>query len=217
MIREAGIWQIAPGAKAALLKVLEIYGAQADEALKRLGVENASIWHVGDYIYGYRELPDDYNQKDALLRSRAEWWRAAGGLARAQQAPGTLRLMYHDIGDVRADKSLIRRRVFATRLKPGCAEEYYMRHKALIDARDGRASGGAETNFTIWCANDELIFGYCELVKSYDHAPTPEETEATAAWETRQLEIMDWLTDDVDWLTKQTHPKMENLFLQAGY
>ena len=31
---------------------------------------------------------------------------------------------------------------------------------------------------------------------------------ATVAWETRQLEIMDWLTDDVDWMTGETHDKM---------
>lgn len=217
MIREAGIWEIAEGAKEALLKVLAEYGARADEALKRLGVENASVWHAGGYVYSYRELPDDYAGKDEALKYQAEWWRAAGDLARAAQAPGTLRLMYHDIGEVRADKSLIRRRVFATILKTGCAEEYYNRHKALIDARGARISEGAETNFTIWCANDKLIFGYCELVKALDRAPSPEDIKATTEWETRQLEIMDWITDDVDWLTKQTHPKMECAFLQAGY
>ena len=37
-----------------------------------------------------------------------------------------------------------------------------------------------------------------------------EETEeahaATVAWESKQLEIMDWITNDVDWLTGQHHP-----------
>ena len=48
-------------------------------------------------------------------------------------------------------------------------------------------------------------------VKSFDHEPTPEERAATAAWETRQLEIMDWLTDDVDWLTGEKHPGVERV------
>ena len=45
-----------------------------------------------------------------------------------------------------------------------------------------------------------------ELVKAFDHEMTEEEKESTIAWETRQLEIMDWLTDDVDWITGQKHP-----------
>ena len=44
---------------------------------------------------------------------------------------------------------------------------------------------------------------------------TPEEEKAdTVAWETRQLEIMDWLTDDVDWLTGQKHAPSRCIFRQ---
>ena len=46
---------------------------------------------------------------------------------------------------------------------------------------------------------------------------TEEETAQTIAWETRQLEIMDWYTDDVDWITGEKHEKIQNLFLQKGY
>ena len=46
---------------------------------------------------------------------------------------------------------------------------------------------------------------------------TEEEKAQTIAWETRQLEIMDWYTDDVDWITGETHEKIQNLFLQKGY
>ena len=28
---------------------------------------------------------------------------------------------------------------------------------------------------------------------------------------------MDWLTDDVDWITGQTHEKMKNLYMQKGF
>ena len=39
-------------------------------------------------------------------------------------------------------------------------------------------------------------------------------TADTIAWETRQLEIMDWLTDDVDWLTGQKHAPSRCIFRQ---
>ena len=123
-------------------------------------------------------------------------------------APGTLPLMYHDIGLVRADKSLIRHRVFATKLKEGCAAEYKRRHDGLIEKRGDKITEGPESNFTIWNANG-YIFGYCELVKSFDHEMTEAEKASTIAWETRQLEIMDWLTDDVDWITGQKHDSIK--------
>ena len=41
---------------------------------------------------------------------------------------------------------------------------------------------------------------------------TEEERASTVAWETRQLGIMDWLTDDVDWMTGDKHPHIEKLF-----
>lgn len=34
---------------------------------------------------------------------------------------------------------------------------------------------------------------------------TPEEHAATIAWETRRLGIMDWITNDVDWMTGEHH------------
>ena len=118
--------------------------------------------------------------------------------------------MYHDIGIVREDKSLIRHRVFCTKLKPGCAEEYKRRHDGLIAARGDKVSEGPDSNFTIWYGAG-YIFGYCEKVKSFDHEPTEAEKAADIAWETRQLEIMDWLTDDVDWITGQKHGHIQRI------
>ncbi|MBR1560701.1 MAG: hypothetical protein IJ646_10730, partial [Clostridia bacterium] len=89
-------------------------------------------------------------------------------------------------------------------LKPGCEEEYKRRHDALVEARGGRVSEGPDSNFTIWYGAG-YIFGYDEKVRSFDHEPTEEEKAADIAWETRQMEIMDWLTDDVDWITGQKH------------
>ena len=34
---------------------------------------------------------------------------------------------------------------------------------------------------------------------------TEEARAETVAWETRQLEIMDWITNDVDWMTGEHH------------
>ena len=36
--------------------------------------------------------------------------------------------------------------------------------------------------------------------------PTEADKAFTVEWETRQLEIMDWITNDVDWLTETCHP-----------
>ena len=181
-------------------------GAEAlkAEALQALasarGVDNFSIWSVEDLLLCYGEDADNGSQAvcQAILDQ-------TGGELLA--APGTMRLMYHDIGVVREDKSLIRHRVFCTKLKPGCAEEYKRRHDGLIAARGDAVSQGPDSNFTIWFGAG-YIFGYCEKVKAFDHEPTEAEKAADIAWETRQLEIMDWLTDDVDWITGETHDKM---------
>lgn len=182
---------------------------------ERLKARNASAWTVAGFVYFYAEFDDD--NKAGLKELLATWRGELAEMGVILALPAEMRLMYHDIGVVREDKHLIRRRVFATHLKPGCADEYQARHQKLIGARGDRVSDGPETNFTIHCALDEYIFGYCELVKSYDHEMTEEEKTSTIAWETKQLEIMDWYTDDVDWITGQKHEKMQNLFLQKGY
>ncbi len=168
-------------------------------ALNALNAEIFSVWQIQDFLFIYGEYPDSVpaDALNALIEPLSDSCERFAD-------PGTLPLMYHCIGVVRADKSLIRHRVFSTRLHPGCAAEYKRRHDALIAARGDEIPQGPESNFTIWNANG-YIFGYCELVKSYDHAMTEAERASTIAWETRQLEIMDWLTDDVDWITHEHH------------
>lgn len=175
------------------------------DACARGKVDNFSIWHMEEYLFGYGESETgDPSCFDGALARLPEGVQLAC-------APGTMRQMYHDIGIVRADKGLIRHRVFATRLKPGCAEEYKRRHDGLIAQRGDAVKEGPESNFTIWYG-DGCIFGYCELVRAFDAiAPTPEQEAASVAWETRQLEIMDWLTDDMDWLTGEKHPPVERV------
>ena len=182
-------------------------GIAAVKALKadfeQAGLENFSIWHMEQYLFGYGENGNPAALEGAFAKLPAD--------VELTCAPGTMRQMYHDIGIVREDKSLIRHRVFATKLKPNCAEEYKARHDGLIEARGDTIKEGPESNFTIWYG-DGHIFGYCELVRAFDAIePTPEQKAWSLAWETRQLEIMDWLTDDMNWLTGENHPPVARI------
>lgn len=38
-----------------------------------------------------------------------------------------------------------------------------------------------------------------------------DERKATVEWETRQFGIMDWITNDVDWMTGEWHPACRRL------
>lgn len=203
-----------------LLKMYPEYQAEVEKGLvelapriqaeaARLGVNNFSIWCVSNLLCGYGEFSRDVDL-DAAPELKAIIEPVIDGRAELLCPTGTMRLMYHDIGVVREDKSLIRHRVFVTKLKPGCAEEYKRRHDALVAARGDAVSEGPDSNFTIWYGAG-YIFGYCEKVKSFDHEMTEQERADTVAWETRQLEIMDWLTDDVDWMTGEKHEKIRRL------
>ena len=171
-----------------------------------MGLDNFSLWAVEDLLCGYGEWAGE-GKLPGLPPSLTQ---AVAGDGELLCAPGTMRLMYHDIGIVREDKSLIRHRVFVTKLKPGCEEEYKRRHDGLIAARGDAVSEGPDSNFTIWCGAG-YIFGYCEKVKAFDREMTEAERASTVAWETRQLEIMDWLTDDVDWITGEKHGKIRRM------
>ena len=177
---------------------------------KRQGIENFSMWGVEDMFYGYGEFYGPSNESTDDEAAKAQWADQLKDCAELLCAPGTMRLMYHDIGIVREDKSLIRHRAFSTKIKHGCEEEYKRRHDVLIEARGDKISEGPDSNFTIWYGAG-YIFGYCEKVRSFDHEPTEAEKQADIAWETRQLEIMDWLTDDVDWITGQKHESMRRI------
>lgn len=210
MERKTFILRSYPGKRDRMETTLRDMASAMQNMAKRHGVENFSIWNVESMFYGYGEFyKDDVKspEDDALC---AQWEKALAKCGEMLCAPGTMRLMYHDIGVVRKDKNLIHHRVFSTRLKPGCEGEYKRRHDALIQARGDKISEGPDSNFTIWYGAG-YIFGYCEKVNACDHVPTEEERQADIEWETRQLEIMDWLTDDVDWLTGQKHEKMKRI------
>lgn len=205
MIRTTFIFKALPNQRDAARERLAASAAEILAQAEALGIDNFSIWSVENLVCGYGEYPDNIN-----LTLPPALTIALADSAELLCAPGTMRLMYHDIGIVREDKTLIRHRVFVTRLKDGCEEEYKHRHDALVEARGNCVSQGPDSNFTIWYGAG-YIFGYCEKVKSFDREMTPDERQSTIDWETHQLEIMDWLTDDVDWITGQKHESIHRL------
>ncbi len=77
-------------------------------------------------------------------------------------------------------------------------------HDALAAQRGDTVNPGPDSNFRIWSAGG-YIFGYDEIDTTMETDETPEEHAATIAWETRRLGIMDWITNDVDWMTGEHH------------
>lgn len=179
--------------------------------LDRNQVKNFSIWNTERLVFGYYEKEDQtvLNQEEAAVRDQLtkkiedtfEWISTPGK---------DMRLMYHNFGVVRENKELIRHRVFMTKLKPGCEEEYKARHDGLVAQRGNTVDPGPDSNFSIWSAGG-YIFGYDEIDTTMEVDETPEAREATVAWETRQLGIMDWITNDVDWMTGEWHPASRRL------
>ncbi len=186
--------------------------------LDRTGIRNFSIWNAESLVFVYYECDDgvrpseaDASEADSLMREMD-----SEGLYTWISTPGKdMRLMYHNFGIVRESKELIRHRMFMTKLKPGCEEEYKARHDGLIAQRGDTVDPGPDSNFSIWSAGG-YIFGYDEIDTTMEVEETPEARESTIAWETRQLEIMDWITNDVDWMTGEHHVSSIRLAWHPG-
>ena len=69
---------------------------------------------------------------------------------------------------------------------------------------------GPDSNFSIWSAGG-YIFGYDEIDTTMEVEETEESREQTVTWEMRQLGIMDWITNDVDWMTGEVHADVKRL------
>ena len=131
---------------------MKVKKGQMDEYRKRLGriwpeltafldrnqVRNFSIWNAEDLIFGYYETGDE---RTLSAEEETEKEKLTGKMEDTFDwisVPGEpMRLMYHDFGIVRESKELIRHRMFMTRLKPGCEEEYKRRHDGLVEKRGG--------------------------------------------------------------------------------
>lgn len=172
---------------------------------------NFSIWNIKNIIFGYYETEDDFAFSESDKEKVMVWENQYGDSYMWISTPfEDMRLMYHDFGIVRKSKELIRHRVFVTKLVPGTEEEYKRRHDALVDARGGKVNPGPDSNFSIWYAGG-YIFGYNEIDTTMEHEMTADEREETIKWEKRMLEIMSWLTNDVDWITGECHESVKRL------
>ena len=179
--------------------------------LDRNQIKNFSIWNADQLIFGYYEKADGavLNAEEKLVKDRL-----IGEIQDTFQwisTPGEdMRLMYHNFGVVRENKELIRHRMFMTKLKDGCEEEYKARHDGLIAQRGDTVDPGPDSNFSIWSAGG-YIFGYDEIDTTMEVEETEESREQTVTWEMRQLGIMDWITNDVDWMTGEVHADVKRL------
>lgn len=179
--------------------------------LEAKNIQNFSVWNVERIIFGYFETSDEFEFSESEREIVALWEDRYLGLYRWISTPfEPMRLMYHDFGIVRTSKELIRHRVFVTKLKPGMEEEYKARHDALIEARGDKVTQGPDSNFSIWNAGG-YIFGYNEIDTTMEHEMTEEEKQNSIKWEQGMLEIMEWLTNDVDWITGECHESIHRL------
>ena len=209
MERHAFAMKIKEGQMNAYRKCLGEIWPELTAFLDRNEIKNFSIWNAADLIFGYYENADGKKLSEEELAARDvlvkkvedtfDWISTLGE---------DMRLMYHDFGIVRESKELIRHRMFMTKLKPGCEEEYKRRHNVLVERRGDTVDPGPDSNFSIWSAGG-YIFGYNEIDTTMEVEETEEDRKNTIEWETRQLGIMDWITNDVDWMTGEHHPAVK--------
>lgn len=158
--------------------------------------ENLTVWEIGTYIFAHFE--GTIQEKNHMLAELDKLPEQVECL----YLPGQMAMMYENRGCVISKKNALSYRVFAARLKPGCADEYKRRHSLIPPLPNDREN--YESNWGIWLG-DGCVFGYCELNPSLRQEPTEDEIRETLEWETKQLEIIEWMTNDMDWLTGEKH------------
>lgn len=211
MLRHAFAMEVKEGRTYEFRSNLGKVWAELTTFLDEKEIVNFSMWNVERMVFGYYETGDDFTFTDSDKEKANKWQKQYGDCFEWISTPfEEMRLMYHDFGIVRQSKELIRHRVFITKLVPGCEEEYKARHDVLIDARGDKVTEGPDSNFSIWNAGG-YIFGYNEIDTTMERDRTEEDRQNDIAWETKMLEIMIWLTDDVDWITGQCHENIRRI------
>lgn len=211
MKRHAFALKVLPGKMGEFRANLGMIWPELTAFLDEYQMSNFSIWNAENLIFGYYETEDDFSFASSEREKVARWEQEYSDTYEWISTPfEEMRLMYHDFGVVRASKELIRHRVFITKLVPGTEEEYKARHDALVEARGDKVTEGPDSNFSIWNAGG-YIFGYNEIDTTMEHEMTEEERANTILWEKRMLEIMSWITDDVDWITGEHHEHIRRL------
>ena len=216
MERHAFAMEVKMGRMNDYRKILGEIWPELTAYLDRNGIRNFSIWNTDSLIFGYYENADGavISEEEAAVKEALT--KKIDDTFTWISTPGEdMRLMYHDFGIVRESKELIRHRMFMTKLKPDCAEEYKRRHDGLIEQRGGKITEGPDSNFSIWSAGG-YIFGYDEIDTTMETEPTEADKKFTVEWETRQLEIMDWIPNDVDWMTGEHHSSSRRLAWHEG-
>ncbi len=209
--REPFAFEVDYGKKGEFRRILGEQWEGIRAFLERNEIHNFSLHECAGLVFGYAEREEDADLSGKERAILADFCEAFSPVGRFIAEPGEgMRLMYHNFGRIRSSKELIRLRVFMTRLKPGCAEEYKRRHDGLIAKRGDTVDPGPDSNFSIWSAGG-YIFGYDEIDTSMEREETPEEAAASLAWETAQLGIMDWITNDVDAMSGEHHPQVVRL------
>ena len=199
--------RVLPGQKAEYRRLLGENWQTICQLLDTCHVHNFSLWNAEDLIFAYCETEAPIDLWEAFAEVAPLWKDCIEPFS----GPGQpMRLMYTDLGMIRASKELIRHRVFMTKLVPGTEDEYKKRHDDLSASRGGALNPGPDSNFTIWSAGG-YIFGYDEIDVTMEQDMTPEEKDFTIRWETRMLEIMSWITNDVDWITKENHVAVQKI------
>lgn len=174
-------------------------------------VRNFSLWNAENIVFGYCETDDDSVFAEKHMNQIIEWGKKRCDVFEWISPPTeNMRLMYHDFGYIRKNKELIRHRIFITKLSPGKENEYKKRHDELIKARNGELNRGPDSNFTIWYAGG-YIFGYDEIDTTMEDILSDAERQKVVAWETKMLEIMSWVTNDVDWITGDYHENIKRI------
>lgn len=206
MERHAAALRIKNGKFNEFRKNLGTVWSDLTRLLDDLMITNFSLWNAEDLVFAYyerNEMDPDPDEQSRAAFAKIE--KKMGGTFEWISSPDReMRLMYHDFGIVRPNKELIRHRVFMTKLKGDFQEEYKRRHDGLIEARHGVTDPGPDSNFSIWNAGP-YIFGYDEIDVTMETEETEADRQATIDWETKMLEIMEWYTDDVDWITGMHH------------
>ena len=133
MKRHAFAMEVWLGETAAFRKLLGEKWPRIVSFLDENRIHNFSLWECAHLVFGYCETEEDSLSIEGR-EDLAELCGAFASIGSWISEPGQgMRLMYHNFGIVRKNKELIRHRMFMTRLKPGCAEEYKKRHDALIE------------------------------------------------------------------------------------
>ncbi len=209
--RNAFALRIIPGQRYRLGQLLSENWNDLTSKFEEMKMSNFSMWEADNIVFGYFESKEcAMNWDDSDKEYFDSVCRAFEGCFSWISRPWeNMQLMYEDYGIVRTSKELIRHRVFITRLKAGAEQEYKLRHDRLAMAREG-VSLGPDSNFSIWSAGG-YIFGYDEIDTTMEHERTEADKQAEIEWETKMLEIMTWVTDDMDWLTGEHHPHIRRL------